>query len=76
MTLLQIPEKLEERLLKETKQDMLDILVDAIDTMQAYNGQTITECIVKSLGGSAREDDDGKVIGYSYPAYKRKKKNG
>lgn len=73
MTFLQIPEQLEARLLQETKQDMLDIMVEAVDIMQGYNGRSITHCIVEALGGSPRDDDNGNVVGYSYPSYKRKK---
>ncbi|MCK5018345.1 MAG: hypothetical protein KAS32_14905 [Candidatus Peribacteraceae bacterium] len=76
MSIQQIPEKLEQRLLKETKADMLEIMIEAIDSMQAYNGRSITWCIIDALGGSPREDDDGNIVSYSYPKYQRKKKNG
>ena len=77
--MIEIPAKLEERLLQETKAEMLGILLEAIDTMQAYNGRTITYCLVNALGGQANEGDegdDGTITSYSYPKFKRRVKRG
>jgi len=74
--MVEIPAKLEERLLKETKAEMLGILLEAIDTMQAYNGRTITYCLVDALGGQANEGEDGTITSYSYPKFKRRVKRG
>ena len=62
--------KLESRLLQESKQDMLDILLEAISNMQSYNGSSVTHCIVEALGGENYETDDGKEM-ISYPKYNK-----
>lgn len=69
---LEITPKLEARLMQETKADIIDIMAQALDTMQAYNGRTITYCIVDALGGSAHEMESGGTS-YTYPKFKRNK---
>ena len=76
MSTEQISPKLEARLLQETKADIIAIMLEAIDSMQAYNGRSTTWCIVDALGGKANENDDGVISSYSYPKFKRKNKNG
>ena len=62
--------KLESRLLQESKQDMLDILLEAISNIQSYNGSSVTHCVVEALGGVSYETDDGKEM-ISYPKYNK-----
>lgn len=47
-----------------TKAALVEIMCDALDLMQQYNGRSMTYCIVSSIpGASVRENDDGT---YSY----------
>lgn len=71
MTGLEITPKLTARLMQETKADIIDIMVQALDTMQAYNGRTVTYCIVEALGGTSTELEHGGTS-HQYPKYKRK----
>ena len=62
--------KLESRLLQESKEDLLDILLESLTIMQVYNGSSVTHCIVEALGGVNYETDDGKDM-ISYPKYNK-----
>lgn len=68
---LEITPKLTARLMQEHKGDLIDIMAEAIDLMQAYNGRSVTYCIVMALGGSAEEREDGSTR-YKYPKYQQK----
>lgn len=52
----QISEPLMPRLLELPQQVMLDVMLEALDLMQAYNGRSITYCICDAMGGTLRDD--------------------
>lgn len=53
-------DNLYELLLKLPKKNLINILWNALDEMQGYNGNTKTYCICKSLGFK-EEEKDGKL---------------
>jgi len=60
--MLDLPDNLYDYLLKLPKEEIIQIMADAIDLMQAYNGRTMTYCIMSSIeGAEVIEDDDGNV---------------
>ena len=61
MSLVSISDRLYERLLRMKKEALLETMLEALDTMQAYNGRSITTCIMMALGAESHEDDDGNV---------------
>ena len=49
-------DKLLEKFVRLPNSKKIDILSDALDEMQYYNGRTINDCIVIAMGGSYTED--------------------
>ncbi len=66
-------EKLYELLMKMPKKNLINIMWDALDVMQAYNGRTKMFCIMESIGAVAHEDEYG-CITYSIPKINEIKK--
>lgn len=52
----------EEYVYQLPKRILHDVWLDAIGHMQAYNGRTISDCIILAIGGEIieGEDKDGK----------------
>ena len=58
--MLELPEWLHEYLMQLSTEQVIEIMADAIDQMQAYNGRSITFCIISSIeGGECIETDTG-----------------
>jgi hypothetical protein len=56
-----ISDALYERLLKLRKEALLNVMLSALDEMQAYNGRTMTECVMlatnsKEVSGCATRE--------------------
>jgi len=49
-------EQLYDRLLELPKQALLNVMLEALDEMQSYNGQSKTSAIMKAIGGVQSED--------------------
>ena len=41
------------------KRNKVDILIDALDEMQAYNGRSKTDCIALAMGFEYTSDENG-----------------
>jgi len=57
---------LDEILEFKSKEELRDIMYEALDLMQQYNGRSRIWCIVVALGGTASDNDDGSFT-YSIP---------
>lgn len=51
-------DKLYEILLKLPKKNLINLMWEALDNMQEYNGRSRTQCIVMAAGGTV--DEEGK----------------
>jgi hypothetical protein len=51
-------DRLHEMLMRLPRKNLVNLMWDALDHMQAYNGRTPTQCIVMAIGGEV--DDEGK----------------
>lgn len=58
-----LPEWLYGYLMKLDKETLLDIMEEALDAMQAYNGRSPTYCIVSAIPNAKIEETDR---GYRY----------
>jgi len=59
--IIEISDRLYESLLDMDKQNMLDVLLGAIEEMQSYNGQSVTSAIMRASGAEETYDKDGNV---------------
>jgi hypothetical protein len=58
-----IPDKLYDLLLGMEKQKMLDLMLTALENMQAYNGRSLTDAIVMSIPDAREvEKEDGRMV--------------
>ena len=65
-----MPDWLYEYLMKLPKEQVIEIMADALDLMQAYNGRTIAYCIVTSIeGATCTETNTGRYT-YTLPKVK------
>jgi hypothetical protein len=62
MSFVEISDTLYENLLTMEKQKLLELMLEALDCMQAYNGQSVTSAILTSTGAEFVEDDDGRTF--------------
>lgn len=53
-------EQLEQMLLNLDKEELLDIMYQALDMMESYNGHSKTYCIMCALGYA--KNDDGEFV--------------
>ena len=51
-----IHSEVEKRLMRLTKAELIDVMYNAVDHMQLYNGQTIQQCIVRGMGGKVNDE--------------------
>lgn len=60
-SLIEIPDTLYDRLMKKKKDELIDVMLEALDEMQAYNGRTPTYCICVALGAVPEETENGII---------------
>ena len=48
--------KLVDKCLSLKKEDLLEVMLDAIDLMQQYNGKSIARCVIESLKQNAKPE--------------------
>lgn len=48
--------KVWEYLNKLDKEQIVEVMLEALEVMQGYNGNTINYCVVKALGGEYNEE--------------------
>lgn len=53
-------DKLYTLLEKLPRQNLIHLMWDALDEMQAYNGRTRTTCICMAMGANEKVDENGK----------------
>jgi hypothetical protein len=46
-------ERLNEKILKLPKQNIINLMWDALDEMQSYNGRTKQTCILEAMGAKS-----------------------
>lgn len=61
-----ISDGLYERLLELPKENLLNLMLDAVSEMQASNTRNPTRCIVAAAGGEEKVDPEGKST-YTLP---------
>jgi hypothetical protein len=62
--MLNLPDWLFDYLMMLPKEDVIEIMANALDLMEAWNGRGITYCIVSSIeDATATETEEG---GYTY----------
>jgi len=49
-------EKLYDILLSLPKQALLNVMIEALEEMQSYNGQSTTSAVMRAIGGEESED--------------------
>jgi hypothetical protein len=54
--------QIEAELSKKNNQEMYDLMWDALDNMQAYNGRSKFTCIAMAMGYECYEENNGKMI--------------
>jgi hypothetical protein len=59
MSFVQTSDTLDKFLLSFNKSIIYNIMLEALDIMQAYNGRSITYCICEAIGAETAEHDDG-----------------
>ncbi len=59
--MLDISDNLYEHLMTLEKDVLIDIMAEALDFMQGYNGRTKTYCIMEAMGAEIIENDDGSI---------------
>lgn len=50
---------IEAKLLSLTKDELISVMLQALEEMQGYNSQTVQACVVKGMGGEV--DSDGML---------------
>jgi len=65
-----ISDKLYDYLLHLPRRNLVNLMLHALDEMQAYNGRSFTFCIMEGMG--AEKKDEGVWI---YPSLKEAKEN-
>lgn len=68
--MLDLPDWLYEYLMMLPKDEVIEIMANALDRMQEYNGRTITYCVVSSISGTTCEETDDAGYRYSLPEVK------
>lgn len=51
------------------KKNVINLMYNALDEMQSYNGRSITECLVLAVGGEYIYDDNKGKYKYRLPDY-------
>lgn len=54
-----IHDALYARLESLSKEDVILTMLEALDHMHAYNGRSVTECVVMALGGTVEDTNRG-----------------
>ncbi len=65
--MLDLPEWLFAYLMQMSKEKVIQVMTDALDQMQEWNGRTMTYCIVSSIEGATCTETDTGGWKYSLP---------
>lgn len=59
-----ISEKLYDRLMSQKKATILNVMLEALEEMQSYNGQSVTSAVMKAVDA---KPSDRAVAGWTLP---------
>jgi predicted CopG family antitoxin len=59
--LVEISDDLYGKLLDMKKENLLDLMLNALDEMQSFNGQTVTSAIMRATGAEETYDENGNA---------------
>lgn len=51
------------------KENIINLMYEALSEMQSHNGKSITECLVLAMGGEYIYDEEKDVYKYKLPDY-------
>lgn len=62
-----LPTNIHDHLMQLPKEEVIDIMSDALDQMQIWNGRSITFCVVTSIPSATYRDREEGGIEYRLP---------